>query len=327
MFVPAPTDEKFAMIQDTLSSYDNILSVSELCRIANVSRSGYYRWAAAAESRTKREAQDQNDFALILQAYNHRGYAKGARSIYMRLLHLNPPVCMNLKKIRRLMNKYGLKCPIRKANPYRRMLNVMRTSHVAPNLLQREFREHGPRKVLLTDITYLTYGSGQRAYMVTILDAYTKQLLAYEVSQSLKIDFVLNAVNQLIEIHGVSLQTETLINSDQGSHYTSLKFIQIVRDNHLRQSMSRKANCWDNAPQETFFGHMKDELDLAACNDYDDLLALIADWVDYYNNDRYQWNLALLSPNEYASYLESGVYPLKKSAPADPFVRPPQPPE
>ena len=182
------------------------------------------------------------------------------------------------------MNKYGLKCPIRKANPYRRMLNAMRTSHVTPNLLQREFREHGPRKVLLTDITSLTYGSGQRAYMVTILDAYTKQLLAYEVSQSLKIDFVLNAVNQLIEIHGVSLQTETLINSDQGSHYTSLKFIQIVRDNHLRQSMSRKANCWDNAPQETFFGHMKDELDLAACNDYDDLLALIADWVDYYNN-------------------------------------------
>ena len=78
------------MIQATLSSYDNILSVSELCRIANVSRSGYYRWAAAAESRARRKAQDQNDFALILRAYNHRGYAKGARSIYMRLLHLNP---------------------------------------------------------------------------------------------------------------------------------------------------------------------------------------------------------------------------------------------
>ena len=68
MFVPAPTGERFAMIQDTLSSHDNILSVSELCRIANVSRSGYYRWAAAAESRARRETQDQNDFALILQA-------------------------------------------------------------------------------------------------------------------------------------------------------------------------------------------------------------------------------------------------------------------
>lgn len=161
----------------------------------------------------------------------------------------------------------------------------------------------------------------------TILDAYTKQLLAYEVSQSLKIDFVLNAVNRLIKIHGVSLQAETLINSDQGSHYTSLKFIQIIRDNHLRQSMSRKANCWDNAPQESFFGHMKDELDLASCSDYNDLLARIDDWADYYNNDRYQWNLALLSPNEYARYLESGVYPLKKSTPTDPFVKPSQDPE
>lgn len=313
--------------QSKFSSEPLRASVSELCRIANVSRSGYYRWAAAAECRARREAQDQNDFALILRAYNHRGYAKGARSIYMRLLHLETPVCMNLKKIRRIMNKYGLKCPIRRANPYRRMLNAMRTSHVAPNLLQREFREHGPRKVLLTDITYLTYGSGQRAYMVTILDAYTKQLLAYEVSQSLKIGFVLNAVNRLIKIHGVSLQAETLINSDQGSHYTSLKFIQIIRDNHLRQSMSRKANCWDNGPQESFFGHMKDELDLASCSDYNDLLARIDDWADYYNNDRYQWNLALLSPNEYARYLESGVYPLKRSTPTDPFVKPSQDPE
>ena len=102
--------------------------------------------------------------------------------------------------------------------------------------------------------------------MITILDAYTKQFLAYEVSQSLKIDFVLNAVNQLIKIHGVSLQAGPLINSDQESYYTSLNFIQIIWDNHLRQSMSRKANSWDNAPQESFFGHMKDELDLAACS-------------------------------------------------------------
>lgn len=321
MFVPAPPETRFAMIQETLSSYGNTLSVSELCRIANVSRSGYYRWAAAEPSRKQREAQDQADFALILQAYNYRGYAKGARSIYMRLLHLEPPVCMNIKKIRRIMSKYGLKCPVRKANPHRRMLNAMRTSHTAPNLLQRKFREYGPRKVLLTDITYLTYGSGQRAYMVTILDAYTKQLLAYDVSRSLKIDFVLNAVNRLVQEHGISLRAETLINSDQGSHYTSHKFIQIIRDNHLRQSMSRKANCWDNAPQESFFGHMKDELDMAACSDFNSLLALIADWADYYNNDRYQWNLALLSPNEYAHYLESGVYPLKRSVSPDPFAK------
>ena len=81
----------------------------------------------------------------------------------------------------------------------------MRTSHVAPNLLQREFRAHGPWKILLTDITYLTYGSGQRAYMVTILDAYTKQLRAYEVSQSLKIDFVPNQQRPGFPLHQLEI--------------------------------------------------------------------------------------------------------------------------
>jgi transposase InsO family protein len=164
----------------------------------------------------------------------------------MRLIHQMPPVVMNIKKIRRLMDKYGLACPIRKANPYRRMAKATETSYVAPNLLKREFRLHGPRKVLLTDITYLLYGSVMKSYMVTIMDAFTKQLLAYSVSDSLQVDFVLEAVQDLIRKHGCSLDTETLINSDQGSHYKSIKFIQLIKDSQLHQSMSRKANCWDN---------------------------------------------------------------------------------
>lgn len=320
MFIEPPPTTKFQMVQQTLSKKDNLLSISELCRIAHVSRSGYYRWVAAADVREKRELADQSDFALILKAYNHRGYAKGGRSIYMRLLHMSPPAPMNLKKIRRLMNKYGLKCPIRKANPYRRMMAAMRTNSVAPNLLQREFRSYGPRKVLLTDITYLTYGEHYRAYMVTILDAYTKRLLAYAVSRSMEVDFVLDAVNFLISEHGVSLQTETLINSDQGSHFTSRRFIQLLQDSHLRQSMSRRANCWDNAPQESFFGHMKDELELDSCQSYDDLILKIFDWTDYYNNDRYQWGLALLAPIEFERYLNSGIYPLKRNPPVEPVL-------
>ena len=229
----------------------------------------------------------------------------------MRLLHQEPPVSMNIKKIRRLMKKYSLKCPIRKANPYRRMAKAMETSYVAPNLLNREFRQHGPQKVLLTDITYLLYGDGKKSYMSSIIDAYTKQLLAYVVSNSLQVDFVLETVNNLIRDHGISLQAETLINSDQGSHYKSIKFIQLVKDSELRQSMSRKANCWDNAPQESFFGHMKDEIDIRHCQTHEEVKALIDDWADYYNNDRYQWDLARLSPNEYAQYIKTGVYSLQ----------------
>ena len=163
---------------------------------------------------------------------------------------------------------------------------------------------------MLTDITYLPY-NGTFAYLSVILDAFTKQVLAYVTSPSLEVDFVLETVDILISRHGAELKTKTLLHSDQGCHYTSYSYIDILKDNSLRQSMSRKGNCWDNAPQESFFGHMKDELDLASCSDYNDLLARIDDWADYCNNDRYQWNLALLSPNEYARYLESGVYPLE----------------
>ncbi|WP_289688268.1 IS3 family transposase, partial [Dubosiella newyorkensis] len=155
MGIQAPAKVKYQLIHETLLQKDNVLNVSALCRIAGVSRSGYYAWVNATSSRQKREEQDQADFMLIKQAYEFRGYKKGARSIYMRLLHMNPPIVMNLKKIRRLMNKYGLYCPIRGSNPYRKMAKALKTNYTAQNIVNREFKEFGPRKVLLTDITYL----------------------------------------------------------------------------------------------------------------------------------------------------------------------------
>ena len=76
--------------------------------------------------------------------------------------------------------------------------------------------------------------------------------------------------------------------------------------------MSRRGNCWDNAPQESFFGYMKDEIAdlLPKCTNYDDIAVLIDDWMDYYNNDRGQWDLLKLTPSEFYQYLQSGVYPL-----------------
>ena len=300
---------KFQIIHEVLSQEGNLLTVSDLCITAGVSRSGYYNWLHSAGVREKKEAADLEDFQLILDAYRFRGCDKGARGIQMRLLHLSPPVVMNIKKIRRLMNKYGLFCPIRKANPYRRMAKALRTSHVADNLVNREFERHGPRKILLTDITYIPY-NGRFCYLSTILDAFTKQILSYVLSESLELDFVLKSVEQLIEHHGISLSAETLIHSDQGCHYISYRFIQIIKDAELRQSMSRRGNCWDNAPQESFFGHMKDEIDLSGCQSFQEVKNIIDDWMDYYNNDRYQWQLAKLSPNEYYNYISTGIYPL-----------------
>ena len=302
---------KFEVIHSTLAASDNRLNAKMLCELAGVSRSGYYRWVSAADTREAREEHDRKDFALILQAYNQRGYSKGARGIYMCMLHWSPPVIMNLKKIRRLMSKYGLKCPIRKANPYRRMARALQTSHVADNVLKRQFKEYGPRKVMLTDITYLPY-NGQFAYLSTILDAYTKEILSYVVSDSLEVDFVLDTVRQLVASHGIELTAETLIHSDQGCHYTSIKFIDLVKNKKLIQSMSRRGNCWDNAPQESFFGHMKDEVDISECKTFREVKAVIDDWMEYYNNERYQWGLKKLSPHEYYEYVTTGNYPLKE---------------
>lgn len=293
-----------------LAKDNNLLTVSMLCEIAHVSRSGYYNWVNSENKRIEKENNDKKDFEIILEAYQYRGYDKGAKGIYMRLLHMNPPVIMNVKKIRRLMKKYNLFCPIRQANPYRRMAKALKTNNVADNVLNREFKEHGPRMVLLTDITYIPYNA-TRCYLSVILDAFTKEVLSYVLSDSLEVDFVLDTVNQLIENHGISLSTETLIHSDQGCHYTSYSFIQILKDKQLRQSMSRKGNCWDNAPQESFFGHMKDEIDLSKCKTFDDAKAMIDDWIDYYNDERYQWDLAKLSPTEYYKYITTGEYPIK----------------
>lgn len=302
-------NEKFKIIEDLLLRDDNLLNISWLCEIAQVSRSGYYNWVNNEEKRNIRDLQDKEDFDLLLKAYQHRGYDKGARSIHMRLLH--DGVRMNIKKIRRLMKKYGLVCQIRKANSYRRMAKAMKMNNVAPNIVNRDFIQE-PRLIILTDITYLFHGKDRKkAYLSVMKDAFTNEILSYVLSSSLEVDFVLLTVEQLFEKHGKTIKTnETIAHSDQGIHYTSILFQKLLKDKGLRQSMSRRGNCWDNAPQESFFGHMKDEIDVTLCNTFEELKTVIDDYMDYYNNERYQWDLSKLSPSEYYQYWTTGIYPI-----------------
>ena len=107
-------------------------------------------------------------------------------------------IIMNLKKIRRLMKKYGLICPIRKANPYRRMAKAMATNNYHDNILNREFYTNTPGSHLLTDITYVFYGPNRdKAYLSTIKDSATREILAYKLSKTLDVDFVLETVKSL----------------------------------------------------------------------------------------------------------------------------------
>ena len=300
--------ERSAAIWEALADQKNILIVKELCELAGVSRSSYYNWVRSEQARETREQKDRADFERILEAYRFRGYAKGARGIHMRLLHVG--VRMNVKKIRRLMRKYRLICPLRKPNPYRRLQRSIRMGTTAENLGNWEFESRGPRAVLLTDITHIPL-NGKFCYLSTILDACMKQVLAYAMSESLEVDFVLEMVERLVQNHSTSLNKEAVIYSDQGTHYTSLKFIQLVESRELRRFMSRRGNCWDNAPQENFFGHMKDELvgEIPGWTSFADAKASIDRWMDYYNQDRCLRDLAKLSPNEFFDYVTTGEYP------------------
>lgn len=301
---------KFEIIHETLQKSN--IPVRTCCRMAQVSAGGYYAWLKAESVRQKHEESDRKDFDLILSAYNREGYPKGAKGVYMCLLQQKPPKVMNLKKIRRLMKKYRLVCPIRRPRPQSIPFKEMLSRNKAPNLVMREFEKYGPRIILLTDITYINYGLDGRAYLCTILDAFTKEILSYTLSPSMEIDFVKETVLKLVKNHGISLHHETIIHSDQGAHFTSYTFIEIVENAGLRRSMSRRGNCWDNAPQESFYGHMKDSIKgrLKYCTSYEDTATIIDGYMDYYNNRRYQWNLAKLAPAQFYRYCTTGEYPI-----------------
>lgn len=183
-----------------LSRNGNRLQLNWLIEAAKVSKSGYYDWKNKAPERAKRELKDQADFDLILTAYKHRGYDKGARGIYMRLIHTG--TTMNIKKIRRLMKKYNLVCPIRKSQPYKQALREDHVNKKYDNLLNRKFGEYGPRKVLLTDITYLYYSNGQRCYLSVVKDVCTRECLGHMLSSNLRIEFVLQTFNNVAEKYG-----------------------------------------------------------------------------------------------------------------------------
>jgi putative transposase len=282
----------------------NRLTIKQMCENAEVSTSGYYAWMRSSTVRKEREAQDRKDFVLVQRAYDFRNRNKGARSIKMTLFR-QYQTTMNLKKIRRLMKKYGLLCPIRKANPYKKIAKALK-SHIIGNKVNRNFDTGIPGKVLLTDITYLYCDSGRkRAYLSTIKDGCTKQIPAYSLKQTLEMPIVEDTIQMLLKNDRYSIAENACLHSDQGFHYTNPSFQNRLKELSIEQSMSRKGNCWDNAPQESFFGHMKDELNCSYCKTIKELHDEINDYMDYYNNHRYQWGLLKMSPNEFSTYLKS----------------------
>ena len=288
----------FELIRITIRDNNLKNVVSYLCESAGVSRSGYYNYLSNESKRERREEIDIKVRDDILMAISFRGYKKGSRSIKM-LLEDKFGICYNRKRIMRIMRKYNIVCPIRRKK-YK--YKVTKEHKVCKNYLQREFKQNVPGKVMLTDISYLQYGNAKTAYLSTILDASTNEILSFKVRENMKLDLVISTLNELKDNQFVHFD-DGMIHSDQGWHYTNPQFRIRAAEMGLQQSMSRRGNCWDNAPQESFFGHLKDEVDIKHCNTFDELHTLISDYIDYYNNDRYQWNLNKMTPIQYRNYL------------------------
>lgn len=278
--------------------------VSYLCETAGISRSGYYNYfsSKSQQARREHEAADASVRDVILEAFNFKRRKKGARQIKMTLQG-QFGVLYNLKRIRRIMKKYGIVCPIRKANPYKRMMKATQEHRVLPNLLNRQFKQNIPGKVLLTDITYLFYGNSKKAYLSTIKDGSTNEILVYHLSDKLTLDIATETIHKLMNNKQVQLNDEVFIHSDQGCHYTSPVFQTLLKSYNLDQSMSRRGNCWDNAPQESFFGHFKDEVNIKSCQSLCELEQEIDDYITYYNYHRYQWGLNKMTPVQYRDHL------------------------
>ena len=270
-----------------------------LCEIARVSKSGYYRWLKQADS----SPQDYGDYLLIKELFDKGKGKLGHRAIQMGLKS-DKDVIMNHKKVNRIMNKYRLICQVRRRNPYKSIMKKGSDHRTCENILNRNFQQSQPLVVLCTDITYLPF-HGRFAYLSVIKDIATKEIVAWNLSWGLGMSLVFDTINNLKDnaISNLWNLDNVLIHSDQGFHYTIPEYISLIKELSMIQSMSRKGNCIDNAPIESFFGHFKDEVDYKGCQTIAELRSLIAEYIDYYNNRRYQWELKKMTPVQYRNHL------------------------
>ena len=262
-----------------------------MCNIAKVSRSGYYRWLKHADQVPK----DYDDYLLVKKIFEAGKSKYGWRQVQM-YLERKKKVIMNHKKIIRIMHKYNLVAKIRRKNPYKAIMKKTAEHRTFKNKLDRNFNQIIPHRVFCTDITYLFYNN-RVAYLSVIKDIATGEVVAWHASQHITMELVLGTINQMKQYK------DALIHSDQGFHYTNPEYIKEVKAIDMVQSMSRKGNCIDNAPIESFFGHLKDDVDYKNCKTFEELRLLIENYIRYYNTDRAQWSKNKMTPVEYRDHL------------------------
>lgn len=217
---------------------------------------------------------------------------------------LDKGITMNHKKIIRIMDKYNLITKTRRKNPYKMIMKKSLEHRTCDNKLNREFKQDTPLKVFCTDITYLWFNN-RFAYLSVVKDVASREVVAWNLSTHLEMDLVMDTITMMEDNPAIATLENIMLHSDQGFHYTNPLYIEKLEKLNIIQSMSRKGNCIDNAPIESFFGHLKDEVDYRACKTFSELYSTINDHMEYYNNERHQWDLKKMTPVDYRNHLLS----------------------
>lgn len=282
-------------------------SLRQILVKVGISRTVYYKALHDEEygrGDDRRAAKDREDLEKVLRVLEYKGFEKGIRQIYMMMPDLAGET-FAISKIRRLLRQNGIRTKVRSENPARQRMGKFMERNRKQNLLRREFRLHRPNEVRLTDVTYLDYGTGEekmRAYGSSCIDPVTGRLLVFHVAETNDLDLALETLEKLSDSPAVE---GALFHSDQGILYFTDEFQEKVAEMGLVQSMSKRGNCWDNAPQESFFGHFKDECGYGGCESFEELRTMIDEYAWYYNNERRQWDRKRMTPVQYEAYLLS----------------------
>jgi putative transposase len=269
--------------------------IQKLCDIAGIQRSSYYKWR-------NRQANANALFntkliPLIKEAYQERDGILGYRQMTIKL-NREYNLTLNYKRIYRLMKILHIQSVCRK----KRKTYIHSTPEItAENILNREFSANNFGEKWLTDVTEMKYGIGGKAYLSAILDLGDKSIVAFVLGHSNNNELVFKTFDIA---HKEYPDASPLFHSDRGFQYTSKRFHKKLVDAGMTQSMSRVSRCIDNGPMEAFWGMMKSEMYyLKKFSSYDDLEDAICEYIEYYNNHRYQKRLNCMTPLEYRQYL------------------------
>jgi putative transposase len=253
--------------------------VKAMCNFFGISRAAYYKWV----ERSVEPDKDTERMALVRKAWLKSRKTYGYRRVTISLQQQGHSI--NHKTVLRLMQRMNIHSVARKRKPYKKM-SQLDIYHRYDNILDRDFSATAPNQKWVTDISYIRTRHGW-AYLSTIKDLFDGFIVAHQLGKENSVRLVKDTLQQAIQKEKVT--DEVLIHSDQGHQYTSHAYFVLTTAYHMKPSMSRRGNCWDNAPMESFFGHFKEEaLRQFPIPTFLEAQEIVDDYIAFYNYERIQ---------------------------------------